>query len=108
MCIRDSAYGSDVVKAKKIIFDICKDHPSIVDEPPTSITFEEFADSSLNLGVRTFLGEVDSRLPVIDALHLRINSAFNEAGIEIAFPQRDIHVRTRDERAADVLSGPDT
>ena len=99
------AYGSDVVKAKKIIFDICNDHPSIVDEPPTSITFEAFADSSLNLGVRTFLGEVDSRLPVIDSLHLRINAAFNEAGIEIAFPQRDLNLRTVDDRITDAISG---
>lgn len=90
------AYGSDVAKAKKLIFDICKEHPSIVDDPPTSITFEEFADSSLNLVVRTFLGEVDSRLPVIDSLHFRINEAFNEEGIEISFPQRDLHLRSVD------------
>ena len=94
------AYGSDVAKAKKLIFDICKEHPNIVQDPPTSITFEEFADSSLNIVVRTFLGNVDSRLPVIDALHSRINSTFNEAGIEIAFPQQDLHVRGIDEDVA--------
>ncbi len=88
------AYGSDVTEAKRIIFNICKEHECIMDDPPTSITFEEFADSSLNLVIRTFLGEVDSRLVVIDELHTRINSAFNEAGIEIAFPQRDLHIRT--------------
>jgi potassium efflux system protein len=98
------AYGSDVAKAKKIIFDICQEHPSIVDDPPTSITFEEFADSSLNLCIRTFLGTVDSRLPVIDSLHTRINNAFNEAGIEISFPQRDLNLRTIDAEAADLLA----
>ena len=90
------AYGSDVAKAKRVIFDICADDPSIVEDPPTSITFEEFADSSLNLCVRTFLGEVDSRLVVIDALHTRIHTAFNEAGIEISFPQRDLNLRSID------------
>ena len=97
------AYGSDVARAKKIIFDICRDHPSIVDDPPTSITFQEFSDSSLNLVVRTFLGEVNSRLPVIDALHSQINAAFEEAGIDIAFPQRDLNLRSIDESAAKYL-----
>lgn len=98
------AYGSDVAKAKKIIFDICQEHPSIVDEPATSITFEEFADSSLNLGVRTFLGEVSSRLAVVDALHSRINTEFNEAGIEIAFPQRDMNLRSVDANMLQTLA----
>lgn len=99
------AYGSDVAKAKKLIFDICKEHPSIVNDPPTSVTFEEFADSSLNLVVRTFLGEVDSRLPVIDSLHFRINSAFIEEGIEISFPQRDLHLRSVDPSFSEMHIG---
>ena len=98
------AYGSDVAKAKKIIFDICREHPSIVDDPATSITFEEFADSSLNLVVRTFLGEVDSRLGVIDNLHSRINSEFSAAGIEIAFPQHDLNLKYLDEDVARALA----
>ena len=98
------AYGSDVAKAKKILFDICKGHPSIVDEPPTQITFEEFGDSTLNLVVRTYLNEVTSRLPVIDSLHMQINDKFNEAEIEIAFPQQDVHFRSMDEDLAKALS----
>jgi potassium efflux system protein len=101
------AYGSDVSKAKTLIFEICKSHPSIVDDPPTSITFEEFGDSTLNLVVRTFLGEVSSRLAVIDALHSQINTKFNEAGIEIAFPQHDLNLRTVDEDVARLLSRSD-
>jgi potassium efflux system protein len=101
------AYGSDVSKAKTLIFEICKSHPSIVDDPPTSITFEEFGDSTLNLVVRTFLGEVSSRLAVIDALHSQINTKFNEAGIEIAFPQHDLNLRTVDQDVARLLSRSD-
>ena len=98
------AYGSDVAKAKKIIFEICKTHPSIVDEPPTQITFSEFADSTLNLVVRTFLSDVLARMPVIDSLHMQINDKFNEAGIEIAFPQQDLHLRSIDEDLAKMLA----
>ena len=98
------AYGSDVAKAKKIIFEICKNHPSIVEEPPTQITFSEFADSTLNLVVRTFLADVLARMPVIDSLHMQINDKFNEAGIEIAFPQQDLHLKSIDEDLAKMLS----
>ncbi|WP_148619039.1 mechanosensitive ion channel domain-containing protein [Mariniblastus fucicola] len=100
------AYGSDVAKAKRIIFDICKEHRSIVEEPATSITFEEFADSSLNLVVRTFLGDIDSRLSTVDSLHMRINTAFAENGIEISFPQRDLNLRSIDDDVARYFPGP--
>ena len=98
------AYGSDVAKAKKLIFEICKSHPSIVEDPPTTITFEEFADSTLNLVVRTYLNEVLSRLPVLDSLHMQINDKFKEAEIEIAFPQQDFHFKSVDEDLAKILA----
>ena len=92
------AYGSDVALAKKLVLEICEEHPAILKDPATSITFEEFADSSLKLVVRTFLGVIDDRLKTVDQLHSKINTAFAKAGIEIAFPQQDLHIRT--------LSGP--
>ena len=97
------AYGSDVLKAKKILLEVCSQHPKTVSDPPTAVSFEEFGDSSLNLVVRTFLSDVESRVPVIDDLHTQINQAFIEAGIEIPFPQRDLNVRSIDPVAADAV-----
>lgn len=88
------AYGSDVDKAKAILYEICQNDPRTVDEPPTYVAFEKFGESSLNLSVRTFIEKIENRLPVIDDLHTNINRAFIEAGIEISFPQRDLHIRT--------------
>jgi potassium efflux system protein len=98
------AYGSDVEAAKEVLYDICKNHPKIISEPSTNITFERFADSSLILTVRTFVPDVDSRLTVIDQLHTAINDAFKEAGIEIAFPQHDLHIRSMDREVANVFT----
>jgi len=39
------------------------------------------------------LPHLDNRLAVITELHTAINKRFKEAGIEIAFPQRDLHLR---------------
>ncbi|MFT5524832.1 MAG: potassium efflux system protein [Pirellulaceae bacterium] len=90
------AYGSDVDKAKEVLLQTCNDHPLVLDDPPTVVTFEGFGDNSLNLVVRTFLPNLDNRLLVIDELHTSIDKVFRDAGIEIAFPQRDLHLRTVD------------
>lgn len=101
------AYGSDVARAKELLFQICREHPEILADPPTTVTFQEFADSSLLLVLRTFLPSINNRLVVIDELNTRINRAFNEAGIEIAFPQRDLHLRSIDSEAVFRMRGGD-
>lgn len=88
------AYGSDVDKAKQILLETCLNHPKIVADPPPTVIFEAFGDSSLDLSLRAFLRDIDSRMPTIDELHTRINRELKEAGIEISFPQRDLHIRS--------------
>ena len=88
------AYGSDIRKARSILLDILAEHPNVMDQPGPLVTFEEFGDSSLNLVVRAYLPEVDDRLSTIDGLHTVIHDRFAKAGIEIPFPQRDLHVRS--------------
>lgn len=99
------AYGSNVDKAKELLFRVCSEHPLTLDEPGTIVAFEGFGDNSLNFVVRTYLPNLDNRLKVIDALHTNIDRAFREAGIEIAFPQRDLHLRSVDPSVASVLRG---
>jgi len=99
------AYGSDIEKTKKILLEVCQNHPKTVEDPPTRVTFEAFGDSSLNFVVRTFINEIDSRLLVIDALHTQFDAAFRKAGIVIAFPQRDLHICSVDEQATESIRG---
>ncbi len=102
------AYGSDVEKAKQILYDICRQHPKTLDDPATFVQFESFGESSLNLVARTFLGDVDCRIAVIDELNSQINSAFNQAGIVISFPQRDLHICSIDGQAVESIRGRQT
>ncbi|MEQ8849997.1 mechanosensitive ion channel domain-containing protein [Botrimarina sp.] len=88
------AYGSDTERAREILLQVANDHPLILKDPPSLATFEGFGDNSLNLVLRTYLPTLDGRLDVIHHLHTEINRAFAREGIEIAFPQRDLHIRT--------------
>jgi potassium efflux system protein len=66
----------------------------VLDDPEPIITFEAFGDNALTLNLRAYLGNMDKRLLTISELHQAILDKFREAGIEIAFPQRDVHLTT--------------
>ena len=89
-----AAYGSDTDLARDILVSVAQDHPIVMDEPKPMATFEEFADSYLNLVLRAYVPDLDSRLKTITELHTEIDRRFAEAGIEIAFPQQDVHLKS--------------
>jgi potassium efflux system protein len=66
----------------------------VLSQPEPSALFVRFGDNSLNFELRVFVRGLDNRLPVIHHLHLAIEREFRKAGINIAFPQRDIHLDT--------------
>jgi potassium efflux system protein len=88
------AYGTDTEKARQILLEIAAKHPRVIDDPAPIASFEQFADSSLNLLLRAYLPNLENRLATITELHTQIDQRFAEAGIEIAFPQQDVHVRS--------------
>ena len=58
------------------------------------VAFVGCGDNALNLVARCYVSQVEERMPVSSSLHIAINRAFEEAGIVISFPQRDIHFDT--------------
>ena len=88
------AYGSDVTLARQIILDVANEHPLVLDDPAPTVTFDLFADSALNFTLRAFLADLSCRLATIHELHEAIHERLHAAGIEIAFPQRDLHIRS--------------
>ncbi len=88
------AYGSETEKALGLIRDAALEHPAVLDEPPPMVTFESFGDNTLNLGLRCYVSAIGERLSVRTDLHLAIDRKLREAGIVIAFPQRDVHLDT--------------
>ena len=90
------AYGSDTGMVKQILLDTAAEHEEVVTDgtsPEPVVLFRQFGDSSLNFELRCFIRQVDMRLRVISDLNFAIDAEFRAAGVEIPFPQRDIHVR---------------
>ena len=88
------AYGSDTEKARSLLLQVAARHPSVLSKPEPVAIFESFGDSTLNLTLRCYISDIDSRMPTISELHSAIDDEFKRAKIEIAFPQCDIHIRT--------------
>lgn len=97
------AYGSDTDRARQILIEVANDHPRVLNDPSPSSTFEEFQDSALKLILRCFVPDMDGRVGIISDLHTAIHERFGEAGIEISFPQQDLHLRSVDADAFSLL-----
>ena len=91
------AYGSDTARVMQIMVDVANKHPQVMNNypgiPDPRVLFLGFGDSSLDFELRCVIRDVDKRLQTRSDLFLGIDAAFREAGIEIPFPQRDLHFR---------------
>lgn len=92
------AYGSDTRKARDILLSVAKKSRLVVEDPAPMAIFKGFGDSTLDLELRVFTDNRDLWPTLIDELHSEIDAAFRAADIEIAFPQRDLHIRSDDTK----------
>jgi potassium-dependent mechanosensitive channel len=88
------AYGTDPDLVKRILLRVADRHPNVLKEPAPHALFDQFGDSTLDFTLRVYLPSMDVFLGLRHDLNAGIAEAFREAGIEIAFPQRDLHIRT--------------
>jgi len=88
------AYGSDVELVKRILVEICRAHPKVLDDPEAAVYFTDFADSALIFKLVCWVSDYKDKFATTDEINTEINRRFNEEKIEIPFPQRDIHVRS--------------
>lgn len=87
------AYGSDVERVKRGLLEVAKDDPDVLDDPPPTVFFRGFGDSSLDfeLGVWRRTQEIRP-VRLVSDLNFAIDRKFRELGITIPFPQRDVHI----------------
>lgn len=88
------AYGSNAENVRDILLRCAREHPLVVAYPEPFVVWKDFGDSSLDFDVRAFLNDISRSLFVRSELRYAIYRALAEEGIEIPFPQRDIHVKS--------------
>ncbi len=86
-------YGSDVERTQQIILKVATSNPHVLASPAPSAYFLRFGENALEFELRAYVGTIGDRLSTRHALHVALNAALMEAGIEVLFPQRDLRVR---------------
>jgi len=99
------AYGSDVTLVMRTLLESVKDNPLVLKIPDPQVVFKGFGESSLDFRLLVWITDVDSRLRAQTEILQEIDRRFRELGIEIPFPQRDLHLRTVADSAGKILMG---
>ena len=90
------SYEDDAQNAIDTIQEALQKIPAIITEPPPQIGIAEFADSSVNIGMRYWV-PTKQYFQTLYQANLAVYNALEQAGITIPFPQRDIHMSAADQ-----------
>ena len=83
-----------------------RENSDILENPAPTTLFLGFGESSLDFSLRAWTAQSTNYRRVQSELTLAVNAALVEAGIEIPFPQRDLHVRSADSSAGELVAEP--
>jgi len=87
-------YGTEPERVLDLLEGVARDHPEVLDVPEPNALFQEFGDSALIFTLRCWTGEFVEYFRVRSELTVAVNARLKDAGLEIPFPQRDLHLRT--------------
>jgi len=91
------SYNEDPQKVKDILLSVAKDNLSVLDNPEPDVIFDEFGDSSLNFILRVWTTKLIQKPDTLKSqLYFEIFKKFSDNGIEIPFPQRDLHIKNEE------------
>ena len=94
------AYGSDIEKAQVLILEAASEHPRCIEDPAPQCFLLNFGDSSVDFTLLFWVENVvDGRWAPQSDVMFAIWRKFRENGIEIPFPQRDIHIKSPEGKA---------
>ncbi|MCF6248837.1 MAG: mechanosensitive ion channel [Desulfobacula sp.] len=87
------AYGSDIDKVHEVLVDEAKKNPDVCKTPEPRVRFRTFGDSSLDHELLCWVSKPVFRGRVLHMLNTAVYKRFLKEGIEIPFPQRDVHIQ---------------
>jgi small-conductance mechanosensitive channel len=86
------SYGSDIDQVEALLLGIASENTNVVHDPEPRVRFRSFGDSALNIELLCWAKEPSLRGRTIHELNSEIYKRFNDEGIKIPFPQRDVHI----------------
>jgi len=94
------AYGSDVDLVTRLLLEAARSVDHVLEDPAPRAVFAGFGDNSLLFKVRVFIPDIEFLFDVRSGVHHAVLRSFRKAGVEISFPQRDLHIRSWAPEAA--------
>lgn len=89
------SYKEDPQKIKAILMEVAKVNKGVLDLPEPDVLFEDYGDNSINFNLRVWTSEYINRPKILKSqLYYEIFRRFGEEGVEIPFPQRDLHLKS--------------
>lgn len=101
------SYEADVEKVEKLLYKIAGKNKVVLEDPKPQVLFKSFGDSTLDYELRVYIPSIEHLVSIRHEMHTTIIKEFRKAGIEIAFPQRDLHVRSIEGLEAFMPKKPD-
>jgi small-conductance mechanosensitive channel len=99
------AYGSDPRKVLELLMDVTTGTEGIATEPAPTVLFVGFGANSLDFAIRSWTNNFGDWVKIRSNLTVRVHDALMAAGIQIPFPQQDLHVRSVSPAAAAAFAG---
>lgn len=96
------SYSSDLEQAIKIAIDLMKSHPLVLQDPEPAVVATELGNSSVNLQLRAW-AKTGDLMTVKNNITAGIFEAYKKEGIEIPFPQMDIHIKETKETKGEMM-----
>lgn len=97
------AYGSDTEKVTQALMHVADEHPNVLKKPEPIVLFSDFGSSSLDFTLRVWVDDIENTIQAASEIRFAIDAAFRREGIEIAFPQMDVHFKTLPAIAGNIL-----
>jgi len=91
------AYGDNTQKTKEILRELIENDPRILKEPLPTVAVSSLGDSSVNFVVRAWVNSPDF-WPVFFEMNENVYNTFNAKGINIPFPQMDVHLHQKNPK----------
>lgn len=89
------SYGSDLAAVVSSLEDVAEEHPEVLSNPAPEVRLVDFGDSSWNMRLIAWIEDPHTNRRLTSDLNMAIVQKFRERGVEIPFPQRDVHFKNQ-------------